>query len=105
MRIACAALLLALLPASRLLAQGTAPHLVQAVCQNCHGIDGVAVVPGAANLSGQQREYLIQQLRVYRSGTRQDPQMNVVAKSLSDRDIEELALWYSSIKVTVEKPK
>jgi cytochrome c553 len=63
------------------------------------------VVPGAANLSGQQQEYLIQQLRVYRAGTRQDPQMNVVAKSLSDRDIEELALWYSSIKVTVEKPK
>lgn len=105
MRIAYAALLLILLPASRPLAGGGAPPLVQAVCQNCHGVDGVAVLPGAANLSGQQREYLIEQLRAFRSGKRQNPQMSVIAKSLTEQDIEDLSLWYSSIKVTVEKPK
>jgi cytochrome c553 len=78
---------------------------VELICQNCHGMDGVAVIPGAANLSGQQREYLVVQLRAYRSGSRQEAQMNVVAKTLTDADIENLADWYSAIKVTVEKPQ
>ncbi|MGA8006436.1 MAG: cytochrome c [Burkholderiales bacterium] len=104
MRFSYAALLLILLP-GQLLADGGPPHLVQALCQNCHGVDGVAVLPGAANLSGQQREYLIEQLRAFRSGKRQNPQMTVIAKSLTEQDIEDVSLWYSSIKVTVEKPK
>jgi len=66
---------------------------------------GVAVLHGAANLSGQQREYLREQLRAYRSGRRQDAQMNIVAKTLTDADIENFADWYSTIKVTVETPK
>jgi len=78
---------------------------VRTLCQNCHGEDGVAVLPGAANLSGQQKEYLREQLRAYRSGRRQDAQMNIVAKTLTDADIENLADWYSSIKVSVEMPK
>jgi len=79
--------------------------MARSLCQNCHGEDGVAVVPGAANLSGQQKEYLRQQLHAYRSGGRRDAQMNIVAKTLTDADIENLADWYSSIKITVEMPK
>ena len=78
---------------------------VRTLCQNCHGENGVAVLPGAANLSGQQKEYLRAQLRAYRSGIRQDPQMSIVAKTLTDGDIENLAEWYSAIKVTVEMPQ
>jgi cytochrome c553 len=77
----------------------------QAACQICHGEDGVAVLPGAANLSGQQKEYLREQLRAYRLGSRRNPQMNVIAKPLTDADIENLAEWYSSIKMTVEMPR
>jgi cytochrome c553 len=77
----------------------------RAVCGNCHGEDGVAVLPGAANLSGQQEEYLREQLRAFRSGSRKNPQMSVVAKTLSDADIENLSAWYSSIRVVVEKPQ
>jgi len=75
------------------------------LCENCHGADGMAVLPGAANLSGQQKEYLREQLRAYRSGSRQGPQMSVVAKVLTDGDIENLADWYSGIKISVEMPK
>ncbi len=78
---------------------------VQAMCQVCHGIDGVAIVSEAANLSGQQKAYIVTQLRAYRAGSRQDPQMSIIAKSLTDVDIENLAEWYSGIKVTVEMPK
>jgi cytochrome c553 len=105
MRIACAAVLLVLLPTTQPLAAGGPPRLVKVSCQNCHGIDGIAQLPGAANLSGQQQEYLVEQLRAYRSGKRQNPQMSVAAKTLTDRDIEDLSRWYSSIKITVEVPK
>ena len=103
-----AALLLALASVSQVeMARAADPARakVRSLCQNCHGEDGVAVLPGAANLSGQQKEYLIEQLRAFRSGRRQNPQMSVVAKTLTDQDIEELSDWYSSIRVTVERPK
>lgn len=75
------------------------------LCQTCHGEDGRATLAGVPNLSGQQKEYLIEQLRAYRSGSRRNEQMGIIAKPLTDADIENVAEWYSSIKVTVEMPK
>lgn len=95
-----------LLPAAAAGADAAAGRAkARVVCGNCHGEDGVAVLPGAANLSGQQEEYLREQLRAFRSGSRANPQMSVVAKTLSDADIENVSAWYSSIRVTVEMPK
>ncbi len=76
----------------------------EAACQVCHGLDGRAVVPMAANLSGQQKQYIIAQLEAYRSGRRRHEQMSIIAKMLDDDDIENLAEWYSSIKITIEMP-
>lgn len=76
----------------------------QAMCQTCHGMDGIATIPMAANLSGQQEGYLIAQLKDYRAGKRRHEQMSIIAGSLSDDDIKNLAAWYSQIKVTVEMP-
>jgi cytochrome c553 len=78
---------------------------VQTLCQVCHGMDGVAILAEAANLSGQQKGYIEKQLRAFRSGSRQDPQMSIITKALSDTDIDNLAEWYSNIKITVEPPK
>ncbi len=78
---------------------------VEAMCQTCHGVDGVATIPMAANLSGQQEGYLIAQLEAYRAGRRKHEQMSLIARMLSDDDIENVAAWYSNIKVTVEIPE
>ncbi len=77
----------------------------EATCQVCHGLDGRATVPMAANLSGQQKEYIVAQLEAYRSGKRHHEQMNIIANMLTDDDIENVAEWYSSIKITIEMPK
>jgi cytochrome c553 len=77
----------------------------ETVCQTCHGLDGVATAAMVPNLSGQQEEYLAIQLEAYRAGTRQHAQMSIVAQALTDADIENLARWYSNIKVTVEPPE
>ena len=104
-RLAALASFLLLAAAPALAADAAAGRAkVRAICQNCHGENGVAVLPGAANLSGQQPEYLRAQLRAFRSGSRKDPQMTIVAKTLTDADIDNVAEWYSAIKVSVEAP-
>ena len=77
----------------------------EAMCQTCHGMDGKATIPTAANLSGQQKEYLKIQLEAYRSGKRRHEQMSIIAQMLSNDDIANLAEWYSSIKITIEMPR
>jgi cytochrome c553 len=73
-------------------------------CALCHGPIGVASLPNAPNLAGQQAIYVSEQLRNYRSGKRQNEVMNMIAKQLSDSEIAHLAAWFSSVKVTVEAP-
>jgi cytochrome c553 len=75
-----------------------------AACALCHGHNGIATMPGAPNLAGQQPIYLSEQLKNYRSGKRQHEVMSYIAKPLTDAEITQLASWYSSIKVTVEAP-
>jgi len=72
-------------------------------CAPCHGPMGLSVQPDAPNLAGQPRAYLVAQLAAYRSGKRVNEQMNVMARSLADADIEEIAEWFSSLKVEVKK--
>lgn len=76
----------------------------QAVCQTCHGLDGQSSIAGSPNLSGQNEDYIMIQLKAYRAGKRQHPQMSIIAQMLSDDDIDNVAKWYSSIKITVELP-
>ena len=75
-----------------------------AVCQVCHGLDGIAKLPDAPNLAGQQEIYLVRSLGAYKSGERQNPQMSIVAPTLSEDDIANLAAYYASIKITVQAP-
>ena len=76
----------------------------QSICQTCHGMNGQATTAMVPNLSGQQKQYLIIQLEAYRSGKRQHAQMNIIAQMLTDDDIDNVAEWYSNIKVFVEAP-
>ena len=76
-----------------------------AACRTCHGMDGLSRRPDAPHIAGQNAFYLREQLVKYRSGQRMHPVMNVVAKTLSDADIDDLVAYYSNIKITVEVPE
>jgi cytochrome c553 len=73
-------------------------------CALCHGPTGIATLPNAPNLAGQQAIYLSEQLKAYRSGRRHNEVMGVISKPLTDAEIAQLSAWYSAIKVTVEAP-
>jgi cytochrome c553 len=65
-------------------------------CAACHGASGHAVAPMTPNLAGQDEDYLVQQLKDFRSGARQSETMSVIAKSLSDTEIANLAAYFNS---------
>jgi cytochrome c553 len=69
------------------------------MCATCHGSEGISSAPDAPNLAGQPEIYLAKELRAYRSGARRHEVMAVVAKPLSDADIDALAGWFASLKV------
>lgn len=71
-----------------------------ATCGACHGADGLAITPLWPNLAGQNAAYLAKQLRSFRDGSRKDPLMQPLAKSLSDEDIADIAAWYSAMDGT-----
>ncbi|WP_243048021.1 c-type cytochrome [Dyella sp. RRB7] len=66
------------------------------LCAACHGETGMAQIPGAPNLAGQQLDYLRQALQQYRDGRRNVPLMRAAIGPVSDADLDELARWYSA---------
>ncbi|WP_332741637.1 c-type cytochrome [Hydrogenophaga sp.] len=75
-----------------------------AACAVCHGPNGMSMAPNAPHLAGQPTIYLVEQLKNYRSGKRPHEVMGVIAKPLTDAEIEDLAAWYSSLQISVQVP-
>ena len=73
-------------------------------CAVCHGPLGLSVQPDAPNLAGQPAIFLANQLRAYRSGERRHEVMSIMAKPLSDDDIDNLAAWFASVRVEAHAP-
>ncbi len=73
-------------------------------CQTCHGLDGMAKLPDAPNLAGQNEVYLIKALKDFRGGIRKNELMSPVTANLKDVDIADLAAYYAAIPVTVGAP-
>ena len=71
---------------------------VRARCVSCHGMDGRPVTSLWPSLTGQKTGYLIKQLRDYKSGKRQHPVMEVIAKELSDQQMIDVSEYYNRQK-------
>lgn len=68
-----------------------------ALCLTCHGEGNTVQGVGTPIISGQYKDYLIHAMKSYRSGARNNPVMAGFSVSLSDRDIEDLAAFYSQM--------
>ena len=88
-----------------LAADASAGKAVARACAVCHGAIGVSVAPDAPNLAGQPAMYLSTQLRAFRSGERRHEVMSVIAKPLTDNDIDNLAAWFSSVRIEAHAPQ
>jgi cytochrome c553 len=67
-----------------------------AVCASCHGPNGNSANPEWPRLAGQSAVYIAEQLRLFKTGRRNNPIMKPLAASLSDKDIDDLAVYYEA---------
>jgi cytochrome c553 len=67
------------------------------VCAACHGEAGnKPLQPDYPVLAGQRPDYIVEALKDYRSGARKNAIMGGMAQALSDKDIQDVAAWFSS---------
>jgi cytochrome c553 len=76
------------------------------VCVACHGPAGNSTQGQYPVLAGQTSRYLYLQLKDFKEGRRSDPQMDPMAKDLSQGDMFNLAAYFSGQKTlpTAFKP-
>jgi cytochrome c553 len=67
-----------------------------ALCSACHGPNGNSSNPEWPRLAGQSAVYIAEQLKLFRSGVRDNPVMKPLAATLSDQDINDLAVYFEA---------
>ena len=67
-----------------------------ALCAACHGPNGNSVTPQWPRLAGQSAVYIAEQLRLFRSGVRNNPVMKPLAAALSEQDIDDVAVYFEA---------
>ncbi|MBP6776642.1 MAG: cytochrome c4 [Piscinibacter sp.] len=66
------------------------------VCVACHTFDGSRGAPANPILQGQIPEYLLKQLRDFKSGKRENAIMTGMVAALSEADMKNVAAFYAS---------
>lgn len=67
-------------------------------CGGCHGPKGNSSNPQWPNLAAQQSNYLVNQLKAFKNGDRNNPVMQPMAANLTDEDMANLAAYFSAQK-------
>ena len=71
-----------------------------AACESCHGMTGLGnVAAGFPRLAGLDAGYLVRQLNDYENGTRSNPVMSPMAKTLSPQERSAVADYYAALPV------
>jgi cytochrome c553 len=83
---------------------GPAPRIVKGeagvamACGSCHLMSGQGH-PESADIAGLPAEYLIRQMKYFKSGARKDDsRMSPIAKATSDEDVRQSAEYFASLK-------
>ncbi len=71
-------------------------QIATSVCVACHTVDGSRGAATNPILAGQHGDYLVKQLREFKSGARENAIMRGFASTLSDDDMRHVAAYYAS---------
>ena len=70
-----------------------------ATCANCHGTNGKAVEGSSVvSIAGLDRDYIVAQMKAFKTGTRPATIMHQLSKGYSDAQIETLATYFAAQK-------
>jgi len=96
--IVIAAFLAVALPAAASSGDAEAGKKKSTPCAACHGANGVSASPDFPNLAGQYEDYIAKALSHYKNGKRKNPIMQAQVANLSQKDMLDLAAYFSSQK-------
>ena len=68
-----------------------------ATCAACHGTNGIGTTDTYPNIAGQHSDYIVKQLKAFKSGDRKDPLMGPMAAPLSEQDMADVAAYFASL--------
>lgn len=66
-------------------------------CGACHGPRGVSAIENIPSLAGQQPEFIVVQLVLFREGLRDVPPMEAPSAGLTDAQVEDLAAHFAAL--------
>ena len=70
-----------------------------ATCANCHGTNGKAVDGSSVpTIAGMPRDYLVAQLKAFKSGARPATVMHQLSKGYSDEQLAAIVSWFAAQK-------
>ena len=72
-------------------------------CIMCHGEKGLSSMAGTPSIAGQPEMYLASQLRDFRDGKRHNEVMSLMAKPLSDADIDNVSAYFAQFEIELKK--
>lgn len=75
------------------------------ICAACHGADGNSPTPTIPSLAGQPRQFIVTSLFMFREGRRVNEVMKPFVEKLTNADLNDLALYFSSQKMTLPARK
>lgn len=99
--LACA-MMLALAGSSACAGERSVRELVEARCQNCHGMEGQSSSPNYPKLASQNAEYLQRQMFNFKLGKRRSTEMKAQVADLSAAEVQALAEYFSSKAVIAD---
>jgi len=67
-------------------------------CNGCHGTDGVSAGPNMPNLGGVPANYMVEQMKLFKSGERPSSVMGRLAKGYSEGDFTAMAKYFAAMK-------
>ncbi len=65
-------------------------------CDRCHGINGNSISPLVPSIAGQRRDYIVKAINDYKTNVRESSMMFAMSEQLTEKEIENLAKYYSS---------
>ncbi len=74
-----------------------AARYLAANCANCHGTTGTAQ-GSLPSLAGQQKSYIVEQMKAFRDGKRPATIMHQLSKGYTDQQVELIADFFSRQK-------
>jgi cytochrome c553 len=79
-------------------ADGTveAGTLKATTCSACHGPNGNSTTVQWPKIAGQNAIYIAEQLQLFKAGVRVNPEMLSIVKTLSDKDIDSVAVYFQA---------